>query len=73
MKVRTLNVGTMTGKGRELAEMMVKRNIAILCVQETTWKESKARKIGNGCKIFYLGEYGRTFGVGVVLKEDYIG
>ena len=73
MKVRTLNVGTMTGKGRELAEMMVKRNIAILCVQETKWKESMARKIGNGCKIFYLGEYGRTFVVGVILKEDYIG
>ena len=30
VKVGTLNVGTMTGKGRELAEMMVKRKVDIL-------------------------------------------
>ena len=59
MKVGTLNVGTMTGKGRELAEMMVKRKVEILCVQETKWKESKARYIGYGCKMFYHGEDGR--------------
>ena len=41
MKVGTLNVGTMTGKGRELAEMMVKRKVDILCVQETKWKEHR--------------------------------
>ena len=35
VKVGTLNVGTMTGKGRELADMMVKRKVDILCVQET--------------------------------------
>ena len=32
VKVGTLNVGTMTGKGRELAEMMVERKEDILCV-----------------------------------------
>ena len=37
VKVGTLNVGTMTGKGREFAEMMVKRKVDILCVQETKW------------------------------------
>ena len=72
VKVGTLNVGTMTGKGRELADMMVKRKVDILCVQETRWKGSKARNIGGGCKIFYHGEDGRRNGVGVILKEDYI-
>ena len=72
VKVGTLNVGTMTGKGRELADMMVKRKVDILCVQETRWKGSKARNIGDGCKIFYHGEDGRRNGVGVILKEDYI-
>ena len=72
VKVGTLNVGTMTGKGRELAAMMVKRKVDILCVQETRWKGSKARNIGDGCKIFYHGEDGRRNGVGVILKEDYI-
>ena len=73
VKVGTLNVGTMTGKGRELADMMVKRKVDILCVQETRWKGSKARNIGDGCKIFYHGEDGRRNGVGVIPKEDYIG
>ena len=73
VKVRTLNVGTMTGKGIELADMMVKRKVDILCVQETMWKWSKARNIGDGCKIFYHGEDGRRNGVRVILKEEYIG
>ena len=73
MKVGTLNVGAMTGKGIELAEMMVKRKVDILCVQETKWKGSKARNIGDGCKIFYHGEDRRRNGVGVVMGEDYIG
>ena len=73
VKVGTLNVGTMTGKGRKLAGMMVKRKVDILCVQETRWKGSKARNIGHGCKIFYHGEDGRRNGVGVILKKDYIG
>ena len=42
-------------------------------MQETRWKGSKARNIGDGCTIFYHGEDGRINGVGVILKEDYIG
>ena len=69
MKVGTLNVGTMSDKGRELAEMRVKRKVDILCVQETKWKGSKARNIGDGCKTVYHGEDGRIDGVGVILSE----
>ena len=72
VNVGTLNVGTMTGKLRELAAVMVKRKVDILCVQETRWKGSKASNIGGGCKIFYHGEDGRRHGVGVILNEDYI-
>ena len=53
--------------------MMVKRKVDIICVQETRWKGSKARNIGDGCKISYHGEDGRRNGVGFILKEDYIG
>ena len=53
--------------------MMLKRKVDILCVQETKWKGSKARNIGDGCKIFYHGEDGRRNGVGVILSEEYIG
>ncbi|KAJ8364363.1 hypothetical protein SKAU_G00131940 [Synaphobranchus kaupii] len=62
----------MTGKGRELADMMERRRVDILCVQETRWKGSKARSIGGGFKLFYHGVDGRRNGVGVVLKEEYV-
>ena len=50
IRVGTLNIGTMTGRGRKLAYMMEQRNVNILCLQETKWKGSKARNIGGGCK-----------------------
>ena len=31
----TLNVGSMTGIGRELADLMERRKVGVLCVQET--------------------------------------
>ena len=69
IRVGTLNIGTMTGRGRELADMMERRNEDILCLQETKWKGSKARNIGGGCKIFYYGADGRKNGIGIVLRE----
>ena len=41
VRVGTLNIGTMTGRGRELADMMERRNVDILCLQETKWKGSR--------------------------------
>ena len=70
IRVGTLNIGTMTGRGRELADMMERRNVDILCLQETKWKGSKARNIGGGCKIFYNGADGRKNGIGIVVREE---
>ena len=70
IRVGTLNIGTMTGRARELADMMERRNVDILCLQETKWKGSKARNIGGGCKIFYNGADGRKNGIGIVLREE---
>ncbi|KAK3522582.1 hypothetical protein QTP86_025003 [Hemibagrus guttatus] len=72
LRIGTLNVGTMTGKGRELADVMERRKVDILCVQETRWKGSKARSIGAGFKLFYYGVDSKTNGVGVVLKEEFV-
>ncbi|KAF7641145.1 hypothetical protein LDENG_00292100, partial [Lucifuga dentata] len=72
MRVGTLNVGTMTGKARELADMMQRRKVDILCVQETRWKGSKARSLGAGFKLFYHGVDGKRNGVGVILKEEFV-
>ncbi|KAK3549302.1 hypothetical protein QTP70_034530 [Hemibagrus guttatus] len=72
LRIGTLNVGTMTGKGRELAYVMERRKVDILCVQETRWKGSKARSIGAGFKLFYYGVDSKRNGVGVVLKEEFV-
>ncbi|KAK3574278.1 hypothetical protein QTP86_004369 [Hemibagrus guttatus] len=60
------------GKGRELADVMERRKVDILCVQETRWKGSKARSIGAGFKLFYYGVDNKRNGVGVVLKEEFV-
>ncbi|KAK3519866.1 hypothetical protein QTP70_006701 [Hemibagrus guttatus] len=72
LRIGTLNVGTMTGNGRELADMMERRKVDILSVQETRWKGSKARSIGTGFKLFYYGVDSKRNGVGVVLKEEFV-
>ena len=51
IRVRTLNIEMMTGRGKELADMMERRNVDILCLQETKWKGRRARSIGGGCKL----------------------
>ena len=52
IRVGTLNIGTMTVRGRKLADMLEQRNVDILCLLETKWKGSKARNIGGGCNYF---------------------
>ncbi|KAK3546615.1 hypothetical protein QTP70_031228 [Hemibagrus guttatus] len=64
--------GKCPGKGRELADVMERRKVDILCVQETRWKGSKARSIGAGFKLFYYGVDSKRNGVGVVLKEEFV-
>ena len=66
----TLSIGTMTGRGRELTDMLERRNVGILCLQETKWNGSKARNIGGGCKIFYNGADGRKNGIGIVVRKE---
>ncbi|KAK3507804.1 hypothetical protein QTP70_000856 [Hemibagrus guttatus] len=51
---------------------MERRKVDILCVQETRWKGSKARSIGAGFKLFYYGVDSKRYGVGVVLKEEFV-
>ena len=68
IRVGTLNIGTMTGRERELADLMERRILDILCLQETKWKGSKARNIGGGCKLFYNGANGRKNGIWIVVS-----
>ena len=60
----------MTGRGRQLAYMMERRNVDILCLQVTKWKGSKARNIGGGYKLFYKGADGRKNVIGIVVRKE---
>ena len=62
----------MTGRGRELEDMMKRRNVDKLCLQETKWKGSNARNIGGGCKLFYNAADGRINGIGLVVREELV-
>ncbi|XP_042886116.1 craniofacial development protein 2-like [Penaeus japonicus] len=62
----------MTGKRRELADMIQRRKVDVPCVQETKWRGSEARNIGEGFKLFSYGVDSRRNGVGGVIKENYV-
>ena len=51
-------------------QLLRKKSLQVLCVQETKWKGSNAREIGAGYKLYYHGEDGTKNGVGIVLSED---
>ncbi len=44
IRIGNWNIGSLTGKERELVDVMQGRNIKILCIQETKWKGNSARK-----------------------------
>ena len=48
LRIGSLNIGTMTGRGRETVDAMSRRRVEILCVQETKWSGKSARQLGNG-------------------------
>ena len=50
------NVGSMTGRGRELEEKMGRRNIEAMRVQESKWRGEAVRELGERYKI-WSGNY----------------
>ena len=70
LRVASMNVGTLAGRGREVVELMEMRRVSILCVQETRWKRNKAKELGEGYKLYYSAATtdGRN-GVGIIVSE----
>lgn len=69
------NVGSMNQKSYQLEEVMIRRKIDILCVQETKWKNmgNKSRFLNTTTKQFkihYHGIENHRNGVGVILSRD---
>ena len=65
------NVGSLTGKGKELVDEMKRRRIDIMGIQETKWGGNSARVLGDGYKVIYSGEVNKRNGVGVVVAEEW--
>ncbi|XP_067137277.1 uncharacterized protein [Centruroides vittatus] len=55
IRIGTLNIGTLNGKSRELVDLMQRKRVNILCLQETRWKGNKAKELGEGYKLFVSG------------------
>ncbi|VDP16557.1 unnamed protein product [Heligmosomoides polygyrus] len=70
VRLGTLNVGTLTGRSREVADLMRRRRVQVLCLQETRWKGEKAKEIGEGVKLYYNGEDTKRNGVGIAVAES---
>ena len=68
MRVAILNVSTLTGKGMEVAEMMVRRTLDVLSLQKIRWTGQRARDLGFDCKLYYTGGEEKRNGVGIVLR-----
>ena len=51
--------------------MLDRRRIYIACLQETKWKGSKAREIGDGYKLFYHGDKTSRNGVGIIVSQKW--
>ena len=73
LRIATLNIRALTGKGREIAAIMVVRGVEILCIQETRWtggkSGGKARNLGDRCKLYYGGGKQPRNEVGICLSE----
>ena len=69
VRLGSLNVGTMSGKGVEVVAMMERRRLEVLCIQETKWKGDKANTMMGGYKLLHAGGDGRSNGVGVATQE----
>jgi exonuclease III len=71
VRVGTWNVGSFTGKLREVLNTMIRRRVNILCIQEMKWKEQKANKVKDtGFKLWYTGNTSIKNDVGIVLDKS---
>lgn len=70
MRVVTLNVGSLTGRGVEIAGLLKRRRVRVACVQETRWKANDVRKLVDGYVVYNAGESSGRNGVGVIMEEE---
>ena len=73
LKVCTINVGTLVGRGRELVAMLTKRKIDMCCIQEVRYRNQGCTTIGGGddkYKLWYSGGQEKKNGVGILMRAE---
>ncbi|ESN90776.1 hypothetical protein HELRODRAFT_182604 [Helobdella robusta] len=72
LRLGTLNVGTLTGRSMEIAEMLERRRIDICCLQETRWKSNGVCHVNSDkekYKLFWNGQKTVKNGVGIFVRK----
>ena len=71
IRLGSWNVGSLTGKLRELVDAAVRRGVDILGVQETKWRGQKAKEVEDtGFKLWYTGTAANRNGVGILINKS---
>jgi exonuclease III len=71
LRVGTWNVGSFTGKLREVVDTMIRQRVNILCIQQTKWNGQKMKEVEDtGFKLWYTGTTANKNGVGIVLDKS---
>jgi exonuclease III len=71
VRVDTWNVGSLTGKLREVVDTMIMWCVNILCVQEMKWKGQKAKEVEDtSFKLWYTRNTSTKNGIGIVLDKN---
>ena len=67
IRLASWNIDSLTGRLAELVGTMIRRNVSILCVQETKWVGEKVRIIKPwGYKVWHTGRDRNRNGAGAV-------
>ncbi|KAL5154223.1 Craniofacial development protein 2 [Glycine soja] len=60
------------GKSMEIVDVMVRRKINFMCLQETKWTGEKAKELDNsGFKLWYTGKIRSRNGVGIIVDKEW--
>jgi exonuclease III len=71
VRVGIWNVGSLTGKLREIVDTIIRRRVNILCVQKTKWKGQKANEVEDiSFKLWYTVNTSTKNDAGIVLDKS---
>jgi exonuclease III len=71
IRLGSWNVGSLTGKLRELVDTAIRRRVNILCVQDTKWTGQKAKEVENtDFKLCYTEKERSRNGVGILIDKS---